>query len=252
MPAAGRRWRCPTNRGRSTPPGHRLRRPHQCQQARGALLSYESMALDPSTASKVLVRVPNWLGDAVMSLPALRVIRQRFPHAHLAVVARPSVAELYERESSVDQVIRYARRGLLARRSFAASLRRERFDCAILLQNAFDAAWMTWMARVPERIGYRRDGRGWLLTRAIDAPAPGEIPRHERFYYLELMRRAGIIEQIPDTSAILLDGIPAARETGQRRLAELGIDGPVIGISPGAAFGTAKRWLPERFAEVAR
>lgn len=222
------------------------------QPSRGALLSYESMAFDPSSVSKVMVRAPNWLGDAVMSLPALRQTRATFSKAHLAVVARPSVAELYARESSVDQVIPYAPRGLRGKWAFAAGLRAEHFDCAILLQNAFDAGLMAWMARIPERIGYNRDGRGLLLTRASDTPAPGEIPRHERFYYLELLRRAGLIEQFPDTSAILLDGIPAAREAGQRRLTELGIPPPVIGVSPGAAFGTAKRWLPERFAEAAR
>jgi heptosyltransferase-2 len=210
------------------------------------------MAFDLSSVSKLLVRVPNWLGDAVMSLPAVRLIRQSFRHAHLTVVARPSVSELYARESSVDQVIPYAPRGLRGKRAFAGGLRTEHFDCAILLQNAFDAGLMAWLARIPERIGYSRDGRGLLLTCAVATPAPGEIPRHERFYYLELLRRAGLIEQFPDTSAILLDGIPAAREAGQRRLAELGITAPVIGVSPGAAFGTAKRWLPERFAETAR
>jgi len=210
------------------------------------------MALNPSAVSRVLVRATNWLGDVVMSLPAVRAIRQVFPHAHLAVVARPSVAELYERERSVDQVIRYDARALAAKRAFAAGLRAERFDCAILLQNAFDAALMAWMARIPERIGYRRDGRGPLLTRAIAVPEPGEIPRHERFYYLELLRRTGLMEHFPDCRTIRLDGIAEAREAGMRRLGELGIEGPVIGITPGAAYGTAKRWLPERFAETAR
>jgi len=210
------------------------------------------MAFDPSSVSKVLVRVPNWLGDAIISLPAVRLIRQSFPKAHLTVVARPSVAGLYARESVVDQVIPYAPRGLRGKRAFAAGLRTEHFDCAILFQNAFDAALMAWMARIPERIGYNRDGRGLLLTRAVDTPAPGEIPRHERFYYLELLRRAGLIGQFPAISAILLDGIFTAREAGQRRFAELGVSPPVIGVSPGAAFGTAKRWLPERFAEAAR
>ena len=209
------------------------------------------MAFNPSSASKLLVRAPNWLGDVVMSLPAVRAIRAIFSHAHITVVARPSVSELYARESSVDQVIRYEARGLSAKRAFALTLRAERFDCAILLQNAFDAALMAWMARIPERIGYNRDARGWLLTRAIDMPEPGEIPRHERFYYLELLRRAGMMEHFPETIAIRLDGIPEARKTGARHLASLGISGPVIGISPGAAFGTAKRWLPERFAEAA-
>lgn len=210
------------------------------------------MALNPSAVSKVMVRATNWLGDAIMSLPALRAIRQIFPHAHIAVVARPSVAELYSRETAVDEVIPYVATGLLAKREFAAGLRAHRFDCAILLQNAFDAAFLAWSAGIPERIGYNRDARGLLLTHAIAVPEPGEIPRHERFYYLELLRRAGLMEHFPDTTPIRLDNIPAAREAGLPRLAELGIAGAPIGISPGAAYGNAKRWLPERFAETAR
>jgi heptosyltransferase-2 len=203
--------------------------------------------------SKVLVRATNWLGDAVMSLPAIRAIRQVFPHAHLAVLARPSVADLYARETSIDRVIPYpAPKGLGGRRKFAARLHAERFDGAILLQNAFDAALIVWLAGIPERIGYRRDGRGMLLTCAIDVPEPGDIPRHERFYYLELLRRAGLIERFPESGAIRLDGIGAAREAGVAHLSALGIAGPVIGISPGAAYGNAKRWLPERFAESGR
>ncbi len=187
-----------------------------------------------------------------MSLPAIRAIREIFPRAHLAVVARPWVADLYAREKAIDQVIVYtAQQGLHAKRNFASSLRAERFECAILLQNAFDAALMAWMAGIPERIGYRRDGRGPLLTCAIPVPEPGDIPRHQRFYYLELLRRAGLMERLPPTPAIRLDGIEAARDSGARHLAVLGIQGPVIGISPGAAYGNAKQWLPERFAESA-
>src|SRR5262245_3104823 len=108
--------------------------------------------------SRVMVRATNWLGDAVMSLPAIRTIRDVFPHAHLSVVARPWVADLYAREGSIDRVIPYPSvKGSAARREFASRLRAERFDCAILLQNAFDAALLTWMAGVPERIGYKRD-----------------------------------------------------------------------------------------------
>ena len=199
-----------------------------------------------------MVRATNWLGDAIMSLPAVRAIGQVFPHAHLAIVARPSVAELYSRETVVDEVIPYAAAGWRARREFAAGLRAQRFDCAILLQNAFDAAFLAWMAGIPERIGYKRDARGLLLTHAIAVPEPGEIPRHERFYYLELLRRAALMEHFPDTAAIRLDDIPGAREAGLRRLAELGIAVAPIGVSPGAAYGNAKRWLPERFGETAR
>jgi heptosyltransferase-2 len=203
--------------------------------------------------SKVLVRATNWLGDAVMSLPAIRAIRQVFPHALLAVLARPSVAGLYARETCIDRIIPYpAPQGLHGRRAFAERLRAERFDGAILLQNAFDAALTAWLAGIPERIGYRRDGRGLLLTRAIEVPEPGDIPRHERFYYLELLRRAGLIERFPECGAIRLDGIAEARQAGAAHLGALSVAGPVIGISPGAAYGNAKRWLPERFAESGR
>jgi heptosyltransferase-2 len=207
---------------------------------------------NPSGLSRVMVRATNWLGDAVMSLPAIRAIRGVFPHAHLAVVARPWVADLYARETVIDQVIPYpAQTGLRGRREFAAKLQAHRFDGAILLQNAFDAALIAWLAGIPERIGYRRDGRGLLLTRPIPVPEPGDIPRHERFYYLELLRRAGMIERFPAEETIRLDGIDAARIAGAAHLHALGIAGPVIGISPGAAYGNAKRWLPERFAAAA-
>src|SRR5437667_12911141 len=90
--------------------------------------------------SRVLVRATNWLGDAVMSLPAIRALRRVFPHAHLAVAARPSVADLYARERAIDRVIPYPpAKGWGAKREFAARLRAEHFDGAILLQNAFDA-----------------------------------------------------------------------------------------------------------------
>lgn len=202
------------------------------------------MRLNPSSVERVAVRATNWLGDAVMSLPALRAVRAIFPHARLAVVARPSVAGIYARESAADCVIPYTG----SRSECAARLRAERFDAAILFQNAFDAALLAWQAGIPERIGYRRDGRALLLTRAIPVPQPGEIPRHERFYYLELLRRAGLMERFPQCDAIRLDGIDAARAAGRARLAEMGIEGPVIGISPGAAFGGAKRY--DRFAEI--
>src|ERR1041385_5400367 len=187
--------------------------------------------------SRVMVRATNWLGDAVMSLPAVRAIRGVFPHAHLAVVAKPWGAELYARERAIDRVIPVpAMKGLRARREFAARLRAERFDGAILLQNAFDAALIAWMAGIPERIGYKRDGRRWLLTRAIPVPEPGDIPRHERFYYLELLRRTGLLERFPPVAEIRLDGIEASRQAGSAHLKSLGISGPVLGISPGAAY----------------
>ena len=200
---------------------------------------------------RILVRATNWVGDAVMSLPALRALRERFPRARISILAKPWVADLYGREPFCDQLIPYEARDIRVKWQAARELGRCNFDCAILLQNAFEAAAVAWAARIPVRIGYARDGRSPLLTHAIAVPRPGEIPRHERFYYLELLRRAGIIDAMPENDLIRLDGAAAAREAGVRRLREFGLGEVVIGVSPGAAFGSAKRWLPERFAESA-
>ena len=196
------------------------------------------------------MRATNWVGDAVMSLPALAALRRRFPRAHIAVLARPWVADLYGREPFANEIIPYAGRSWAARKETAAKLRTLRFDCALLLQNAFDAALVAKMGGIPRRIGYSRDGRGWLLTDAVEVPRRGSIPAHESFYYLELMRRIGWVEALPKEAYIRLEGSPAAREAGRQRFAEEGLT-TVIGVSPGAAFGGAKRWFPERFAEAA-
>jgi heptosyltransferase-2 len=192
------------------------------------------------------VRATNWVGDAVMSLPALQAIRRRFPVAHIAVLAKPWVADVYARETFADEIILYN----AGRWRAVRDIRVRKFDMAILLQNAFDAALIARLAGIPHRIGYNRDARGWLLTDAVPVPKAGEIPAHQRYYYLELLRRAGILESLPDVPAIRLGGAAAAADAGRKHFAELGW-AEVTGVSPGAAYGGAKRWLPERFAEAA-
>lgn len=201
--------------------------------------------------NRILVRATNWVGDAVMSLPALRALRERFPKAEISILAKPWVADLYGREPFCDRLIPYIPTDTRAKWKAARDLRPHQFDCAILLQNAFEAAAVAFLAGIPERIGYARDGRSLLLTKAVAVPRPGEIPRHERFYYLELLRRAGIIDALPANDLIRLDGAGAAKEAGLARFRSLGYGDCVIGVSPGAAYGTAKRWLPERFADAA-
>ncbi len=205
---------------------------------------------------KLLVRATNWLGDAVMSIPALRAIREAFPDWRITVLARPGVADLYAREEFCDRIIRYDRMGahggFAGRWRLAAELRGDHYDCAILLQNAFDAALLAWLARIPRRIGYARDGRGFLLTDAVTLPGPDDIPPHQRFYYLELLRRAGLIRRLPESAAIRLGSAGLAAAAGREQWRRRGLsEGPWVGVSPGAAFGGAKRWLPERFAETA-
>ncbi|MFL6450767.1 MAG: lipopolysaccharide heptosyltransferase II [Bryobacteraceae bacterium] len=203
---------------------------------------------------KILVRATNWVGDAVMSLPALQALRVHYPEARISLLARPWVADLYKREPFCDEVIPYeaprGQRGLRAKWQIASSLRERSFDCAILLPNSFESALLVRLARVPMRVGYRRDGRGSLLTRAVPVPKPGEIPRHERFYYLELLLRSGLIPSYPLEGDIRLDGSRAAAAKGRELFRQLSIAEAVIGIAPGAAYGGAKRWMPERFAEA--
>ncbi len=190
-----------------------------------------------------------------MSVPALQLLRARYPKAHIAILARPWVAGLYGREPFCNEVIPYeaprGARGLIAKWELSRTLRKRKFDCAILFQNAFEAAALVWAAGIPTRIGYARDARGILLTHSIPVPRPGETPLHQRFYYSELLKRAALIESYPSSGSIRLSGASAAAEAGRRLFEAARLPRPVIGVSPGAAYGGAKRWLPERFAEAA-
>jgi heptosyltransferase-2 len=206
---------------------------------------------------KILVRSTNWVGDAVMSIPALEVVRGHWPQAEVAILARPWVADLYRGQGLADRLLIFDRagrhRGLLGLEHLAAELRRERFDAALLFQNAFQAAWLAWRAGIPERIGYARDARSWLLTRAVAVPKPGEIPAHESYYYLELLRRAGWLERLTPVEAIRLRVAPEAlhRAEGLLRAAGARTGAVRVAVAPGAAYGTAKCWAAERYAALA-
>ncbi|MGH9519642.1 MAG: glycosyltransferase family 9 protein, partial [Terriglobales bacterium] len=119
------------------------------------------------------ILAPNWLGDAVMCLPALRALRQALPAAALTVYARPAVAPVFELADLKLWV-----------RTLPAPAPRPRPDLAVIFPNSFHSALLALRLRARRRIGYRRDGRGWLLHPAIAPPAAGEIPSHESFYYL--------------------------------------------------------------------
>jgi len=206
---------------------------------------------------KILIRATNWVGDAIMALPALRAVRARFSDAQIAIVARPYVADIYRDQQVCNQLIHYDASGVHAgfsgRERLAHELREQKFDVALLLQNAFDAAWLAWRANVPERIGYARDGRSLLLTKPVHVPKPGEIPVHEKFYYLELLRRAGWIDSLPDESFIAMTVPEAKRRRAAEFLVESGARAHAlrVAIGAGASYGSAKCWPPPRFAELA-
>jgi heptosyltransferase II len=203
---------------------------------------------------KILIRATNWIGDAVMALPALRAARAKFPEAHITVVARPYVADIYKDQNVCDDLIAHEpkgrHRGWRGRELLAKELRARQFDTALLLQNAFSAAWLAWRAGIPQRIGYARDGRSLLLTKAIPVPKRGEIPAHEKFYYLELLRRAGWIDALRDDAHIQLHVPDGARQRASLALAEAGTrpNALRIAVGAGASYGSAKCWPAERFA----
>jgi heptosyltransferase-2 len=192
-----------------------------------------------------------------MALPALRAVRKRFPDAEIAIVGRPYVADIYRDQEICNQLISYdpkgSHAGIRGREGLAAQLRAQKFDVALLLQNAFDAAWLAWRANVPERIGYARDGRSFLLTKAVPLPHHGEIPAHEKFYYLELLRRAGWLDSVQDETFIGLRVPEEKRRSADEFLYKSGArQGALrIAIGAGASYGSAKCWPPPRFAEVA-
>lgn len=203
---------------------------------------------------RILIRATNWVGDAIMALPAIRAVRERFAKATISILARPYVLDVYRDQGIADELVAYdwtgVHKGFRGRAKLVEELRQRKFDRALLLQNAFDAAWLAWRAKIPERIGYSRDGRSLLLTKAVPVPSNGEIPPHEKFYYLELLRRAGWLEQIPDVDWISLKLAPEKLSRAEETLVLAGARSarPRIAVGAGASYGSAKCWPPERFA----
>ncbi len=206
---------------------------------------------------KILVRAPNWVGDAVMAIPALQAVRHARPTDEICILARPVVADVFSGQQFADRILPYDFRGKhsgwLGREKLASELRKEKFAVAVLLQNAFDAAWLALRAGIPERIGYARDARGPLLTRAIAVPRAGEIPKHESHYYLELLRRAGWMNASPPIAPIRLRITDEALANAESALRAAGAreNSWRCAIAPGASYGAAKCWPPERFAQLA-
>jgi heptosyltransferase II len=226
--------------------------------------------LKPGTIDRLLVRGTNWVGDAVMSLPALKLLRQVFPSAHISLLVLPWVSGIYEGQQFVDKVLTYDRsgrhHGMAGRIRLIRELRREPFDVAILFQNAFEAALLTRLAGIPFRAGYDRDGRGWLLSHPV--PVDPRVTRlHQAYYYLDLVEQLvgrprqslqiqGSHENFtsnrgpwPDISIKVQSSRQGiAREKLERM--GLNLQKKLVGVNPGAFYGSAKRWFSERYAAL--
>jgi heptosyltransferase-2 len=188
-----------------------------------------------------------------MTIPAIGAVRASFPGARITLLANPLVAELFTPHEWIDEVVVYHRKGSHAgfrgKLAMAKELKKRRFDLAILLQNAFDAALLAWLARIPRRMGYATDCRGLLLTHGSRVAA--ETRRlHQVEYYLAMLKAQGITT---GERRLLLTVTPEEERAVAEMLAGegVGVGDFLLGINPGATYGSAKRWYPERFAQVA-
>ena len=201
---------------------------------------------------RVVVRTPNWLGDVVMALPVFSALRAHFVDAFLAVAVPKPFEPVLSTVAEVDQVVGLNRKRSGRQRLDAEieMLRSGAFDLAVLLPNSFGAAWVARRAGIPERWGATGNWRRPLLTKAVALP-PSRSPRlHQAARYQELLRALGIAPVAPRPSL----EVPIRMVSLARTLLDVAScdqSRPIVGIAPGAAYGHAKRWLPNRYAHVA-
>lgn len=214
---------------------------------------HRNKTIDKARVQRILIRATNWVGDAVMTLPALEAVRENFPGAHITVLSKPWVAPLFENHPAVDGVMVFDkgngfREGLVEVLRVSRIIGKERFDLAILFQNAFEAALLVFMGRVKRRVGYRTDGRGFMLTHGVPR-SEKVLAIHQVGYYCAILDAMGWPAE--DRDPVLHIG-HEFRDEAAEILKASGIDSPdvIVGLSPGAVFGSAKRWPPDRFARI--
>lgn len=220
-------------------------------QAKSEEIARSGVSAQPK---RILVKEVNWLGDIVMSLPALRAIRKSFPDAHLTVLIKKELASFFDGSRWIDEVIPYGLRkgflrGLADRSKIVRDLRARHFDLAILFPNSFDSALWPLMARIPARAGYARDARGLLLSHRTRATAE-ILEVHQVHYYLHMLGETLGLKGSSDEFTPDVD--PAARERMEQFLSKRRKrpKAPLIAMAVAAAYGPAKEWPAERFART--
>ena len=224
------------------------------------------MSREDQSIQRMLVVLPSWVGDVVMATPTLRALRTRYPDAHISYLVKSTIKPIIEGSPWYDRLIAIRPRKTKSaaaaktkgRRSFfnlAGRIRKRDFDTAVLLPNSFRTALMAKTAKIPRRVGYDRDGRGFLLTdRLLPMREPGRyIPTPTLQYYLQLAR---YLDAPNDNEVMELHSKPEQHDAARSLLTKAGIDPdggdqPVVLLNPGANYGAAKMWYPDRFAAVA-
>lgn len=202
-----------------------------------------------SDPRSILVSVPNWVGDVVMATAALAAIRRRFPHARIAHLMRPYVADVLAGANLADQHIFWPTRG--GHLGLIRRLRGEQFDAAVLLTNSFRSGLVAWASGAKRRIGYARDGRSWMLTERLEPRKQGGrfTPMPALDYYNDLARHMGCGD-VGDQ--LVLATTPADEAAIDQRLGPIDSQRPLVALNPGANYGSAKCWPAEKYAELAR
>lgn len=203
-------------------------------------------------AKKILVRAPNWIGDAVMALPALEALKALYRNSDITVLAKGRTVPVFQNNPHISAIIEYDDKqrhsGISGRIKLGGEIKRRGFDTAVLFQNAFDAAFLSFISGIPKRVGYARDFRSKLLTNAI--PVTDEIKKvHQAFYYLHIVETLGGVAPEKPLPRIYISA--AERSWVEEFVSDNGLKRAfLIGAAPGASYGPAKRWPPEKFAEA--
>ena len=221
--------------------------PQEVQRRFAKLQVARRFARDPEVVREILVRAPNWVGDAIMSLPVLAGLKRLFPLAEITVLAVPRVAPLFAAQPAVTEIIPFpAGRGKWQ----VLWEMRGRFEVALALPNSMESALGLWLVGVPTRVGYNTDARGVFLKEAVSG-RQHLAGLHTVFYFLGLLKALGGVATFTPP-ALYLDSEEEDHAAQFLTEVELPGHGPWVGLSPGAAYGPAKRWPPERFAALGR
>lgn len=211
--------------------------------------------LDPDSIKRILIRSTNWVGDSILTTPAVRAIRKNFPHSEITVLAKPWVVPVFEENPHVDRIMVYdphdRHKGWLGKWRLVQEIRKQRFDLVILFQNALEAAIIAFFSHIAIRIGYNTDKRSMFLTHSVPVALDAKFKNvHETDYYLGILTPFGLT---PDGTELTLKISESNRKAAAHLLAHRGIgeSDRIVGINPGATYGSAKRWFPERYAALA-
>lgn len=207
---------------------------------------------------KILVRGTNWIGDTVMTVPALTELRRAFPGAHITLHARPAAAEVLQDAGFVDEIIPIGGRSKAGSIfSQTRQIREGKFDLGITFTNSPESAAVQWLARVPVRFGYATQRRSKFLTDAIEVPE-WKNERHEVYYYLSLIEsvKTKILgaDAVAETDPALILNVSAEKlAAAAGKLSELGVDRtrPLVALGIGSTNSRAKRWPADRYAALA-